>query len=86
MKNSEFNRIMHDLSWNGARGRPKGFSNKKAEELDSATKNDLTKRIIKNKQVLPVSLITPEMKDFIEVSQYTLEAEDAFYGKVLKRA
>lgn len=85
MKNSEFTRIMHELSWNGARGRPKGFSHEKASQLDDATRLDLMKRIIKNKQVLPKSLIVSGHEELLKDNGYTTWGEDAFFGEVLKR-
>lgn len=84
MKNSEFNRIMHTLSWRGARGKPKGFDNKKALLLEDFVKNDLVKKIIKNRQAIPVSLITKSSEDLLKANNYTKEFEDSFYGKSIK--
>lgn len=85
VKNSEFARIMRELSWNGARGRPKGFSHEKAGKLDDAIRLDLMKRIIKNKQVLPKSLIVANHKNLLVENGYTVWGEDPFFGEVIKR-
>lgn len=81
MKNSEFSKIMHKLSWRGARGRPKGFDNKNAKILPNDVKEDLVKKIIKNGQALPKSLITEKVLLILEEKGYIYDVKDSFYGE-----
>ena len=86
VKNSEFKAIMKELSWNGARGRPKGFANNRAAELPSETKTDLVKRIIKNGQALPVSLLGENRDALAAEAGYRTTEQDRFYGSVLVKS